>query len=210
MKRLVQRGQWQAPSNGQFKVSGIVARQRVLLRQQVSGTPGLVDRHLVHFNRQRPQQQQVGVNFRLGGSFSLLALVACEAAFLAFYLAGSLFAGWRPLAAGVLFDLPLRLLVGYAAVNTALFVLAYLSPLGIIANFGILLAVAACLFVATRPIRRQSDDSVGLLVLGMALAAATLWCQDSLRPISVEGNTVVFKPASDTPGCATLLVELMA
>jgi hypothetical protein len=132
-----------------------------------------------------------------GGSFSLLALVACEAAFLAFYLVGSLFAGWRPLAAGVLFDLPLRLLVGYAAVNTALFVLAYLSPLGIIANFGILLAVAACLFVATRPIRRQSDDSVGLLVLGMALAAATLWCQDSLRPISVEGNTVVFKPWVD-------------
>jgi hypothetical protein len=132
-----------------------------------------------------------------GGSFSLLALVACEAAFLAFYLAGSIFAGWRPLATGVLFDLPLRLLVGYAAVNTALFVLAWLSPLGIIANFGILLAVAASLFVATRPVRRQSDDSVGLLVIGLSLAAATLWCQDSLRPISVEGNIVVFKPWID-------------
>jgi hypothetical protein len=132
-----------------------------------------------------------------GGSFSLLALVACEATFLAFYLVGSLFAGWRALAAGVLFDLPLRLLVGYAAVNTALFVLAWLSPLGIVANFGILLAVAASLFVATRPVRRQSDDSVGLLVLGVSLAAATLWCQDSLRPISVEGDTVVLKPWLD-------------
>ncbi len=132
-----------------------------------------------------------------GGSFSPLALVACEATFLAFYLVGSLFAGWRSLAAGVLFDLPLRLLVGYAAVNTALFVLAWLSPLGIVANFGILLAVAASLFVATRPVRRQSDDSVGLLVLGVSLAAATLWCQDSLRPISVEGNAVVFKPWLD-------------
>jgi hypothetical protein len=132
-----------------------------------------------------------------GGSFSLLALVASEAAFLAFYLVGSLFAGWRPLAAGVLFDLPLRLLVGYAAVNTALLALAWLSPLGIIANFGILLALAASLFVAARPVRRQSDDSVGLLVLGVCLAAATLWCQDSLRPISVEGNTVVFKPWVD-------------
>jgi hypothetical protein len=132
-----------------------------------------------------------------GGSFSFLALVACEAVFLAFYLVGSLFAGWRPLAAGVLFDLPLRLLVGYATVNTALLALAWLSPLGIIANFGILLALAASLFVAAKPVRRQSDDSVGLLVLGVCLAAATLWCQDSLRPISVEGDTVVFKPWID-------------
>jgi hypothetical protein len=133
-----------------------------------------------------------------GGSFSLLALVACEAVFLAFYLVGSLFAGWRSLAAGVLFDLPLRLLVGYATVNTALFVLAWLSPLGIVANFGILLAVATALFVATRPVQKSSEDaSVGLLVLGVCLAAATLWCQDSLRPVSVEGNTVVFKPWID-------------
>ena len=133
-----------------------------------------------------------------GGSFSLLALVACEAAFLAFYLVGSLFAGWRPLAAGILFDLPLRLLMGYVAVNTALLVLAWLSPLGIVANFGILLAVAASLFVAMRPERRQSGDNpVGLLVIGVSLAAATLWCQDSLRPISVEGDTVVFKPWID-------------
>ena len=29
-------------------------------------------------------------------------------------------------------------------------------------------------------------------------------------PALVAGNTVVFKPASDTPGCATLLVELLA
>ena len=133
-----------------------------------------------------------------GGSFSLLALVACEAVFLAFYLVGSLFAGWRSLAAGVLFDLPLRLLVGYAIVNTALFVLAWLSPLGIITNFGILLAVATALFVATRPVQKPSGgDSVGLLVLGLCLVAATLWCQDSIHPISVEDNAVVFKPWLD-------------
>ena len=133
-----------------------------------------------------------------GGSFSLLALVACEAVFLAFYLVGSLFAGWRSLAAGVLFDLPLRLLVGYATVNTALFVLAWLSPLGIITNFGSLLAVATALFVATRPVQKPSGgDSVGLLVLGLCLVAATLWCQDSIHPISVEDNAVVFKPWLD-------------
>ena len=31
-----------------------------------------------------------------------------------------------------------------------------------------------------------------------------------MMPALVTGNTVVFKPASDTPHCATLLVELMA
>src|SRR5216117_2454719 len=31
-----------------------------------------------------------------------------------------------------------------------------------------------------------------------------------MMPALVAGNTVVFKPASDTPHCATLLVELMA
>ena len=47
-----------------------------------------------------------------GGSFSLRALVVCEAAFLAFYAVGSLFAAWGGLATGALFDLPLRLLAG--------------------------------------------------------------------------------------------------
>jgi len=137
-----------------------------------------------------------------GGSFSVRALVVCEVAFLAFYLVGSLFAAWRPVAAGALFDLPLRLLIGYAAVNTALLVLAWLSPLGIVANFGIvvgvLVAVAAALLVAVRPVRRaRRADSVGLVVVGLSLAAATLWCQDSLHPTAVEGNTIAFKPWID-------------
>ena len=133
-----------------------------------------------------------------GGAFSLRALAACEVAFLAFYLSGSLFAAWGPLAAGALFDLPLRLLMGYAAVNTALLVLAWISPLGIVANFGLLFAGAAALFFAARPVRRRrKEDSIGLLVVGLSLAAATLWCQDSLHPISVEGNTVAFKPWID-------------
>lgn len=147
-----------------------------------------------------------------GGSFSFPALLACEAVFFAFYLVGSLFAGWRALAAGLIFDLPLRLLMGYAVVNTALMVLAWVSPLGIIANFAILLVVAAALFVAAKPQPKQgygragggpaakpsiSEDSVGFLVLGLSLVGATLWCQDSLRPISVEDNAVVFKPWID-------------
>jgi hypothetical protein len=129
-----------------------------------------------------------------GESFSARALVACEAAFLSFYVVGSLVAAWQPLATGALFDLPLRLLTGYAAVNTTLLVLAWLSPFGIIANFAVVLVVAAALFAAVRPVRQPGrEGAVGLVVVGLALAAATLWCQDSLRPTSVDGNNVVFQ-----------------
>jgi len=133
-----------------------------------------------------------------GGQFALRALVSCEVVFFAFYLAGSLLSAWGALAAGALFDLPLRLLLGYAVLNTALLVLAWLSPLGIVANFGLLAAITAAAFVSARPARKQGGgDSVALLVVALSLGAATLWCQDSLRPVSVEGNTVVFKPWID-------------
>ena len=76
------------------------------------------------------------------GAFSVTALFACEAMFFAFYLVGSVLAGWTALAAGILFELPLRLLAGYAVVNTALLGLAWLSPLGVVGNFGILLTLS--------------------------------------------------------------------
>jgi hypothetical protein len=140
------------------------------------------------------------------GRFSLLAFVAIEAVFLLFYLAGSLVAAWRPLADATLFDLPLRLMVGYAVVNTALFVLAWVSPLGIIAHFALLLIFALLLFIAAQPSRQPTgrlkdlfaDDKVGILVLGLGLIATTLWCQDSIRPTSVQDDIVVFKPWIDS------------
>ena len=133
-----------------------------------------------------------------GGTFSLRALIACQAALAAFYLVGGLLAAWQPLASGALFELPLRLLAGYAAVNTALLVLAWVSPLGIVANFGLLLALAVAMWAASKPVRRVGrEGGVGFLVVILSLAAATLWCQDALRPTSLEGNTVVFKPWID-------------
>lgn len=133
-----------------------------------------------------------------GGQFSLLALLGSTGVFLAYYLVGSLLAGWRALAAGVLFDLPLRLLAGYAVFNTALFAMAWLSPLGIVADFAILLVLAAVAFAMARPVReRRPDEAVGLIVIGVTLAAATLWCQDSLRPTSAQGHVVAFKPWID-------------
>ncbi|MGD0835540.1 MAG: hypothetical protein ABSB49_02725 [Polyangia bacterium] len=131
------------------------------------------------------------------GAFSPLVLLACLAAFLSFYLVGSLCASWRDLAAGTLFDLPLRLLVGYIVVNTSLFALAWLSPLGLIADFAILLTGAILLFLVKKPRRRDPDEQVGLLVLGVSLVAATLWCQDSIRPTFVDEHAVWFKPWID-------------
>lgn len=134
-----------------------------------------------------------------GGAFSLLALVACEAVFVTCYLVGSLFASWRRLATGVLFDLPLRLLTGYISVGSLLFALAWISPLGIVANFCILAGVAVLTFLAAKPTRAERrEDSASLLALGVCIVAATLWCQDSIRPTSVQGDVVVFKPWIDS------------
>lgn len=132
-----------------------------------------------------------------GGAFSLRALLACEVMFFAFYLVGSLVAAWKGLATGVLFELPLRLLVGYAVINTALLVLAWVSPLGIIANFCILLALAASLFFAARERTRQPGNAASLWVVGVSAVAATLWCQDSLRPISEQDGVLIVKPWVD-------------
>jgi hypothetical protein len=132
------------------------------------------------------------------GVVSLGAWLACQAAFFAFYLTGSLLAGWRSLAAGIRFDLPLRLLVGYCAVNTALFVLAWVSPLGILGNFGMVSGLVAAAFVATRPTRlRGGLASTGPWAVLLALVAAALWCQDSILPFQTHAGFTTVKPWSD-------------
>jgi len=132
-----------------------------------------------------------------GGAFSFRALLTCEAAFFAFYLVGSLFAGWKALATGVLFDLPLRLLVGYTVVNTALLALAWLSPLGIVANFAVVLAFATWAFFSAGERKRSPADSAGLWAIGLCVAATTLWCQDSIHPMSERNGWVLVKPWVD-------------
>ena len=132
-----------------------------------------------------------------GGFFSVRALLASEAIFFAYYLTGSLLAAWKSLATGVLFDLPLRLLVGYGVINTGLLVLAWLSPLGIIANFGILLVIAIFAFFGARHRKRIRGNSASLWAIGISAIATTLWCQDSIDPISDQGSIVVFKPWVD-------------
>ncbi|HYP77712.1 MAG TPA: hypothetical protein VER12_17195 [Polyangiaceae bacterium] len=131
------------------------------------------------------------------GGFSVRALIACEVMFFTYYLTGSLFGGLRHLLTGILFDLPLRLLVGYGLVNTALFALAWLSPLGILANFGLLFALVLGLFFAAGRRELVRSESAGLWLVALCLVAATLWCGDSIHPRSEQDGAVVFKPWVD-------------
>src|SRR5450631_3274334 len=131
------------------------------------------------------------------GSFSIRAFIACEVVFFSFYLVGSLCASVRALANGVLFDLPLRLLVGYGIVNTALLVLAWISPLGIVENFGVLLAIATGAFFATGERKHARGASASLWVVAICLVATTLWCQDSIHSRAEQGTMALFKPWAD-------------
>ncbi len=54
---------------------------------------------------------------------------------------------------------------------------------------------------------RQALGIAGIITPWNFPIAIPCW---KMMPALVTGNTVVFKPASDTPHCATLLVELMA
>jgi hypothetical protein len=132
-----------------------------------------------------------------GGAFSVRALLACEGTFFAFYFTGSFLAGFRSLAKGIRFDLPLRLLVGYGVVNTTLLVLAWLSPFGIITNFCVLLALAVAAFFVPGQRLRVRSEPASLWAVALCLIATSLWCQDSLRPRLEQGHVVLFKPWVD-------------
>src|SRR3954469_20993780 len=132
-----------------------------------------------------------------GGVFSVRVLVASEVVFFGFYGVGSLFASSPALADGILFGLPLRLLIGYGVVNTALLVLAWFSPLGLIANGAIVLLLALVLFFAAGQRQRVAGDSSSLWVVAICLAATWLWCQDSIAPRVQDGGALLFKPWVD-------------
>ncbi|MES1175529.1 MAG: hypothetical protein ABUL62_14500 [Myxococcales bacterium] len=132
-----------------------------------------------------------------GAGFSVRALLACQAIFFCYYLAGTLLASVRALTTGILFDLPLRLLVGYGLVNTTLFVLAWLSPLGIALNFAIVFAIVVALFFRAGERKSVRTDSAGVWVIALCLVAATLWCRDSIQPRIEQGEVVSFKPWVD-------------
>lgn len=104
-------------------------------------------------------------------------------------------------------DAPTVLLFGFLALNTALFVLAWVSPLPIVVNAAILLA-AVVLLQTVRPDPAPGPDvageacgeATGRLTLMLSLIAATFWCVDSITPQIVLRPAVVFRPWTDCFG----------
>lgn len=131
------------------------------------------------------------------GEFSFLALFACEAMFFCFYLVGTLATASPSLSSGVRFELPLRILIGYIVTSTLLLAAAWMSPLGMLANFTLVAVGALMAFFAVKKRKLYQPSQASLWCVGMCAVATTLWCQDSLDPIRVEGGVTVFKPWID-------------
>ena len=117
--------------------------------------------------------------------------------FLSFYLVGSLVASVAVLAEGIVFDLPLRLLVGYGVVNTACSFSPGSRRSASLPTSVILLALATGVFSLRGERQRAPGDSASLWVVALCLVATTLWCQDSIRPTAEQDNVVLFKPWVD-------------
>src|SRR5262249_53949788 len=101
---------------------------------------------------------------------------------------------------------PLSFLAGFFLVNSALYALAWISPLGILADALAVVVLAAALVLAgsrLRPAREappadRSEDGASLACVLVSLAAATLWSQDSLRPVLETPHVLVFRPWIDS------------
>ena len=97
---------------------------------------------------------------------------------------------------------PLSFLFGFFIINSALYLLAWISPFGIIADSIALIVALAVVGRALRPVRPKAppdtrEDWPSLMCVIVSLIAATLWCQDSLRPLIEGDHVVIFKPCFD-------------
>lgn len=133
-----------------------------------------------------------------GGAFSARVLLASAAAFVAFYLVGSLLLSIGPLAQVAAPNMPLRLLVGYGAVNTTLLALAWLSPLGILLSFWLVFILAGGALAIFGKRQPGHADWTGFGVMALCLVATSLWCQDTIRPRAEQGDFILFKPWVDS------------
>lgn len=136
------------------------------------------------------------------GGLTLAAPVVFGLLCLACLLAG------RAFCAGVLGrhaarDFPTVFLFGFFGLNSALYLLAWISPLSIVANALMLLAgVLAWLWIRPPAEPARDDDESaslpGLLTLALALIATTFWCPDSIVPEFVFREGVMIKPWNDS------------
>ncbi len=94
--------------------------------------------------------------------------------------------------------LSFQFLCGFFVFNTLLFLLALVSPLGMLTNVS-MLSLCALVLTAVGPGRRvrAEDDEVdelpSLLCIMVGGAAATFWCSDAQPPMLIEGQRVVIR-----------------
>ncbi len=98
-------------------------------------------------------------------------------------------------------DFPTGFLLGFLLLNSALLVLAWISPFSIRLNALFLLACALALQWVGPPPGPEHEVSLvspGLLVVILSLVAASLWAQDSIRAQIVLPECVLLRPWVDS------------
>lgn len=122
---------------------------------------------------------------------------------------GRLFTRLAPLSCAPGCGLTLQFLCGFLALNTLLFVLSLVSPLGIAGDLFVLAGCGVLLLVF---VRGETASTLGgahfipdLLCVLISGAGATLWCTDLLSPVASDGSTTVFRAWQDIFGHARLI-----
>lgn len=132
------------------------------------------------------------------GTVSAATAAVAAAMVSVYYAAGTSLCAVRPLSA-LPDGFPLRILVGYFASNTALFIVAWLSPRLLGAAFLVLVVASAVALVRGVPrAARRPGAAPAVFVTLLSLVAATLWVQDCLRPVQQSGDVTVFRPWVDS------------
>lgn len=133
------------------------------------------------------------------GGFALGALAVFVLLCLACVLAGRICV--RGLGPDALADFPTVFLFGFLALNLALYLLAWVSPLSIVANALFLLAGVLVLQVLWPPPPLPLGDgprfATAQLALAICLIAATFWSQDAIVSRVAFRDGVLFKSWTD-------------
>lgn len=100
-------------------------------------------------------------------------------------------------------DFPTVFVLGFLTLNSALYLLAWISPFGIIMNAVILLGLTMAVNLAVggpshRPGAAAVTVSPALATLAISLIAATFWSWDSIAPILVHREGVLARPFFDS------------
>ncbi len=135
------------------------------------------------------------------GRWSAGVLVAWTAISIAFYGAGAVASRWTSLWRGIPMEFPLKLLVGFVIVNTAVLSLAWIAPRLVAPGFVTLMVAVLVALAWMRPsidLGVRTSAAPAFLVTLLSLLAATFWCQDTLHATTVDGQFTVFKPWVDS------------